>query len=124
MIVITSILQLWGYLDHHFETHSDVVHASKLRGNRATNYEDVLCVKITPRDGRDWCVFFTLTFDNHGGVSGIDGVAGYWDETTVPDAGGRYCGHVSAETSYRPCYYFDSQKLDDYMRGIFGALYD
>lgn len=123
MIMIGSVRQLGGYMYPHFKAH-DIVKIGKLKGNKATNYEDVLLVKITQHDGKNWCVFFTLTFDFHGGVNGIDGVAGYWDEeTTVPDGGGKYCGHLSAETSCRPCYFFDPQKLDDYMRGIFGALY-
>ncbi len=124
MIMIGSVRQLGGYMYQHFYAHHDTVHLYKLRGNKTTNYEDVLLVKITQHDGKNWCVFFTLTFDNHGGVSGIDGIAGYGDEIAVPYGGGKYCGHLSVETSYRPCYFFDPQKLDDYMRGIFGALYN
>ena len=125
MIMIGCVRQLGGYMYQHFDGHHDIVKIVKLKGNKATNYEPVLLVKITQHDGKNWCVFFTLTFDNHGGVSGIDGVAGYWDEETrVPDGGGKYCGHLSAETSYRPCYFFDPQKLDNYMRGIFGTLYN
>lgn len=124
MIMIGSVRQLGGYLFQHFNGHHDMVKISKLKGNEATNYGPVLLVKIATPGNENWCVFFSLTFDFHGGVSGIDGVAGYWDEeTTVPDGGGKYWGHLSAETSYRPCYFFDPQKLDDYMRCIFGALY-
>lgn len=125
--MIGSVRQLGGYLYQHFDAHHDIVKIGKLKGNKATNYEPVLLVKIATPSSENWCVFFTLTFDMHGGVSGIDGIAGYtddcWDGITPPYGGGRYCGHLSAETSYRPCYFFDPQKLDDYMRGIFGALY-
>ena len=124
MIMIGSVRQLGGYMYQHFDAHHDIVKIGELKGNKASNYEPVLLVRITPHDGsKTWCVFFTLTFDYHGGVSGIDGIAGYGDEIAVPYGGGRYCGHLSAETSYRPCYFFDPQKLDDYMRGIFGSLY-
>lgn len=125
MVMIGSVRHLDSYVHPHFKAR-DIVKVGKLKGNKATNYNDVLLVKIPQQDDKNWCVFFTLTYDYYG-VSGIDGVAGYvagyWDGTTVPDYGGKYCGHLSAETSYRPCCFFDSQKLDDYMRGIFGALY-
>lgn len=124
MIKIIDVRQLGGYMLQHFDGHHDIVEIVGLKGNKATNYEHVLRVKIATPGDEPWYVFFTLTFDFHGGVNGIDGVASYWDGATVPDYGGKYCGHLSAETSYRPCYFFDSQKLDDYMRGIFGALYD
>lgn len=140
MIKIIDVRQLGGYMLQHFDGHHDIVEIVGLKGNKATNYEHVLRVKIATPGDEPWYVFFTLTFDFHGGVSGIDGVAGYCDEETRSLDGrrkycghlngkyghlnGKYCGHLNAETSYRPCYFFDPQKLDDYMRGIFGALYD